>query len=132
MKVIIAGSRYISDYNELLLAIQTFPHPITEVVSGGAVGVDAMGERFARDWDKDIKVFYAQWEDLNVPRIKLKVRANGSSYNALAGFNRNEEMAQYADALLLIWDGKSKGSADMLARATRHGLFVHQRIVGEH
>ncbi len=30
-----------------------------------------------------------------------------------AGPIRNKEMAEYADALLLIWDGKSRGSASM-------------------
>ena len=30
-----------------------------------------------------------------------------------AGHVRNKKMAEYGDALLLIWDGKSKGSANM-------------------
>ena len=33
-----------------------------------------------------------------------------------AGFLRNADMADYADAALVIWDGKSKGSADMLSQ----------------
>jgi hypothetical protein len=34
-------------------------------------------------------------------------------------------MAQDAGALIAIWDGVSRGTADMLTRATRHGLRVY-------
>lgn len=42
-------------------------------------------------------------------------------------------MADYADALVLVWDGHSRGSADMLARAVRGGLkvFVLEDSVAE-
>lgn len=36
-----------------------------------------------------------------------------------AGPIRNEQMAQYADALILVWDGKSAGSSSMLGLARR-------------
>jgi len=46
-----------------------------------------------------------------------------------AGPLRNERMAQNADALIAIWDGKSPGTRDMIARAHKHGLKVYVKTV---
>ena len=45
MKVIIAGSRNISDYKLVVDTIQSSGYEITEVVSGTAVGPDQLGEQ---------------------------------------------------------------------------------------
>lgn len=47
MKVIVAGSRTITNYERVKQVIAEFPFLITEIVSGGARGVDQMGERWA-------------------------------------------------------------------------------------
>jgi len=50
--MIIAGSRSITseaDYHRLLAAVLKFPKP-TEIISGGAAGVDKMGERIAAEF----------------------------------------------------------------------------------
>ena len=49
MKTIIAGSRDITDYTVVLSAILLSEFKITEVVAGGARGVDKLAERFAAD-----------------------------------------------------------------------------------
>lgn len=113
MKVIIAGSRTIEDYDQLLKAVAEAPFQITEVVSGTAKGVDLMGERWAKEKGIAIKRFKPDW-----PR-------DGNS----AGYFRNVLMAQYADALILVWDGYSKGSASMLRIARMTYMPYHERIV---
>jgi hypothetical protein len=35
-------------------------------------------------------------------------------YGKSAGYRRNKEMAEVADALVAFWDGKSKGTANMI------------------
>lgn len=99
MKLIIAGSRHIVVSSHFIndLAENFFiKKDITEVVSGNAQGVDFSGEEFSIDYlDKDPKTFPADWLNLNAGRL------------------RNKQMAIYADALLLVWDGKSHGSAHM-------------------
>lgn len=70
---------------------------VTEIVSGGAKGIDSVGEEFANDSHILVNRFDADWE----------------KHGKAAGPIRNKKMAEYADALLLIWDGKSKGSANM-------------------
>ncbi len=45
------------------------------------------------------------------------------------GHNRNKEMALYAEALILVWDGKSSGSQSMLKLAKERGLKIYEKIV---
>jgi len=135
MKVIIAGSRSIQDY-ELVSSIisntlATYSIPITQIVSGCADGVDVLGEQWALENDVPVEPFPAKWNDLDVPGAKIKTNRFGNKYNALAGFQRNEEMAKYGDVLILIWDGKSYGSSDMKKRAIKRGLAVYEYVLKE-
>ncbi len=107
MKVIIAGSRTIRDvtYVEscIGLAIAENDIDVTEVVSGGAVGVDSIGEGWARSNGILVKWFLPRWE----------------LYGRRAGPMRNKKMAKYADVLIAIWDGKSRGTANMIKEMTK-------------
>lgn len=118
MKVIIAGSRTIKDYNELLSALEDaktkIPNfEITEVVSGTAEGVDLLGERYAHEKGIPVTRFKAHWE----------------AFGKSAGYMRNMEMARYAHALVLVWDGHSTGSAMMKRIARTVMLPYHERVV---
>lgn len=97
MKVIIAGGRNIKGENLLYEALKTFPYKITEVVCGMASGVDTLGKEYAEENGILISEFPANWE----------------KHGKAAGPIRNKQMAEYGDVLLLIWDGKSSGSANM-------------------
>lgn len=108
MKVIIAGSRDITDYAMLEEAVHASGFEVTEVVSGGARGVDTMGERWAKEHGVPVKVFKAQW-DLHGKR---------------AGPFRNMEMGDYADALIALWDGKSRGTLHMINYSESRHLRV--------
>jgi hypothetical protein len=87
MRTIIAGSRNIENYAMLAVAIKALPWKPTLVISGGAVGVDLMGERWAKENGIGVEVFQADWESLG----------------KRAGFVRNEDMAKRAEALLALW-----------------------------
>jgi len=113
MKTIIAGSRTITDFNELLKAIKDSKFDISEVVSGTARGVDLMGEKWAEWSDTPLKRFPAEWD----------------RWRKQAGFMRNTEMANYADALIAVWDGESKGTKNMIDTAKRYGLKVFVRNI---
>ncbi len=123
MKLIIAGSRSITDYNILRFAIiESGLWPIygkhIQVVTGKASGVDTLGEEFSAKakLTKKPKEFPANWDDIEAKGAVVRYTRSGKPYNAVAGHWRNEEMAQYADAALIVWDGKSTGSLDMLHR----------------
>ena len=96
MKVIIAGSRDL--HGPVNLAVSNSCYEITEVVSGGAHGIDKAGEQWAEVSGIPIKQFLADWEN----------------HGKAAGIYRNIDMAEYADALIAIWDGKSKGTLHMI------------------
>ena len=106
MKVIIAGSRGITDYTILCNAIaQSDFSNITEVVSGCARGVDKLGERWASE-----QTF-----------LLTRMRANWGRFGQAAGQYRNREMAEYADGLLVLWDGESRGTLHMIDCMRRLG-----------
>lgn len=119
MIAIIAGSRKITDFGRVVAAITAsgWADQITEVVSGRAIGVDRLGERWAAEHGIPVKEFEVFRED-------WKYQGRG------AGCARNREMAQYAAqfpgaALILVWSGHSTGSANMLAEAKLAGLRIY-------
>jgi len=115
MKVIIAGSRTITDISMVHRTViaSGWSQQIAEVVCGGAKGVDTLGEQLAFENKVPVKYFPADWN------------AHGKS----AGFMRNKQMADYADALILVWDGSSKGSAHMKETAKTKGIPIFEKIV---
>lgn len=135
MKVIIAGSRHINDYQLVSTVISNtiskYNISVTEVVSGCANGPDVLGEQWALENNIPVAPFPAEWDDISAPDAKIKINKWGKQYNALAGFQRNERMAEYADVLIAIWDGKSHGTKDMIERAKNHKLFVLEYKTGE-
>jgi glycerophosphoryl diester phosphodiesterase len=112
VKVIIAGSRSITDITVVAAAISCSGYQLNEVVSGTARGVDRLGEQYAQLHNIPVVRFPADWD----------------RYGRSAGYRRNEEMARYADALVAVWDGVSRGTQHMIDIARRAGLkvFVYQ------
>lgn len=109
MKTIIAGSRDITDPKILEMALIFSKMDITEVVCGGARGVDELGRLWAINYDIPITMFPAEWD----------------KYGKSAGYRRNRDMAVYADALIAVWDGSSKGTKNMIDVARNKGLSVY-------
>jgi hypothetical protein len=109
-KVIIAGGRDFSNYDLLSEKCNHYLGNKTnvEVVSGGAKGADNLGERYAKERNLPVKIFLADWATLG----------------KRAGFVRNVEMAEYADALIAFWDKTSKGTKHMIDTAKENGLSV--------
>ncbi len=111
MKTIIAGSRDITDYamveKAMELAKDEGIHP-TQIVCGMARGVDLLGERWAEDNGLPVTRFPANWRE----------------YGKAAGPIRNVQMARYAEALVALWDGVSRGTQGMIDLAIEHGLQV--------
>jgi hypothetical protein len=152
MKTIIAGSRTIKDMRHVLKAINKCGWEITEVVCGCAEGVDTLGRQWAQEAGIPVKEFPADWDNIDVPGAVVKTtkygkRYNGfirtkcpascpvvqttkygKRYNAAAGPARNQRMADYSEALILIHNG-SRGSRDMLKRAKDKGLKIWEVIV---
>lgn len=119
MRVIVAGSRSIPE-QECLSALDFLivgnDLAVDEIVSGGATGPDTAGEMWAHDNGVKVTRFPADWK----------------RHGKRAGILRNEEMAAYAaevpgSILIAFWDGKSRGTAHMIATARKYGLIRYVR-----
>jgi hypothetical protein len=109
LKLIIAGSRSFHDIGFVYSRLLDYDLTPSEILSGGAPGVDASAEWIARDLGIPVKVFPADWQ----------------THGRSAGPRRNREMAEYGDALLAIWDGKSPGTGHMIKVMTSLGKPVY-------
>ncbi len=131
MRVIIAGDRECADLDLIERAVQQSGFDVTEVVSGGARGADKTGELWAKVHNVPVKIFKADWDNVKTKGAIVKTRPNPwthklEKYNANAGFSRNEEMAEYAEALIALQpDGPTNGTQDMIKRAKAHKLQIH-------
>ena len=114
--VIIAGSRnypfidYINGGADgVARAVAASGLKIGTVISGGARGADAAGEMWAYVNNIPVEVFPADWD----------------THGKKAGILRNAEMAKHADALIALWDGKSRGTRDMIERMAKKPTCIY-------
>lgn len=110
IRVIIAGGR---DFNNYALLEEKCDFYLKnqnkiEIVCGLAKGADLLGKRYGRERGYLVTDFPADWNK------------NGKG----AGPIRNQQMADYATHLIAFWDQKSRGTKDMIDRATDKGLTV--------
>ncbi|MHB8447602.1 MAG: A1S_2505 family phage non-structural protein [Rudaea sp.] len=110
-RVIIAGSRGITAaqfpgaaVDRLLAGLAMRP----QIVSGGAPGVDRLGEAYAHDRGLEV----------------LRVPADWDRYRKAAGMIRNQHMSFLSSHLVAIWDGRSPGTRNMIQIARADGLSV--------
>jgi hypothetical protein len=109
MRTIIAGSRYFTDMPTLEKAIEDSGFDITEVVCGCARGVDTLGKEWAENYGVQVALFPADWQ----------------KFGKAAGPIRNQEMAEYGDSLILLWNPESsRGSRSMLREAKKLNLDI--------
>ena len=99
MKIIVAGGRDFTNYQILdtILSEHINP-PFDIIISGDAIGADSLGSIWANKHGIYVLHFPANW----------------NTYGKSAGFIRNAEMGEAADALIAFWDGKSKGTKHMI------------------
>lgn len=116
-KVIIAGGRDFNNYELLKKKCDYYLSTAIKngdkiiIVSGTAKGADTLGERYAKERGFGIERHPANWEQ----------------YGKKAGYLRNAEMTDVADALIAFWDEKSRGTGHMINLAKERKLLI--RIV---
>ena len=103
-KVVVAGGRDFDDYQLLTSKLDhLFKNRVEiEIVSGCARGADSLGEKYAKKRGIALRKFPADWE-----------------IGKHAGHVRNREMAEYCDAVVVFWDGVSRGTANMIKAAEK-------------
>ena len=104
VNIIVAGSRSFDDYKLLKEKCDYYLSDALakgydiEIVSGTAKGADKLGEQYAKERGYHIAYFPADWK----------------AYGKRAGYLRNQQMANFSDALICFWDGSSKGTKHMI------------------
>ncbi len=102
MKAAIIGSRTVKNPKEVLKRIRIeLPDGCTEIVSGGADGVDKLAEQFAAEQGLNLKVI--THED---------------------AMQKSKMIADYADCLIAFWDCSSRGTAGIISTFTRNSKHV--------
>ena len=112
-RVVIAGCRDYNNYDKAKAYIDCCLCDIIEdneivIVSGGACGADALGERYAKEKGFKLEKYPADWK----------------KYGRSAGPKRNEQMAKICDCVICFWDGKSRGTRSMIEYAKKYGKPV--------
>lgn len=103
MKLIVAGGRDFTDTNRMIAELQRLVESgeITdspELVCGMARGADMLA--------------YSLWANNRMPIHNFP--ANWNKHGKSAGYKRNQEMGEFADAAVCFWDGNSKGTKHMI------------------
>jgi len=104
MKVAVVGSRNlrVDDLGSYL------PEELTELVSGGARGVDTSARLYARNHDICLTEFLPDY----------------ARYGRAAPLRRNVQIVEYADLVLAFWDGKSRGTKFVIDQCKKMGVPV--------
>lgn len=107
-RIVVAGGRNYNNYQEAREFIDACLAQLDEkdeiiIVSGGAQGADALGERYARENGFAVERYPADWK----------------TYGRSAGPRRNQKMAELCDCVICFWDGQSKGTRSMISCAQK-------------
>ena len=100
MKIAIVGSRGIDNVD-----VAKYVSPNDEIVSGGAKGVDICAANYAKEHNLKLTEFLP----------------NYAHYGRGAPIKRNYEIVDYADKVIIFWDGTSKGSLSVINYAKKTG-----------
>lgn len=101
MKVAVIGSRSITSYP----LEKVIPSDVTEIISGGARGVDALAREYALAH--------------GIPLTEI--RPDYARYGKSAPLRRNEEIVARADLVIALWDGQSSGTAHVINQCKKIG-----------
>lgn len=104
MKVAVIGSRELRVDN----LGKYLPEEVTEIVSGGARGIDTSAREYALKNNIKLKEFLPEYE----------------KYGRSAPLKRNIQIIDYADMVLAFWDGKSRGTKFVIDNCKRIGKRV--------
>ena len=100
MKIAVVGSRSITEID-----LSPYLSDCDEIVSGGARGVDACAAAYAKSHNLKLTEFLPQYD----------------RFGRAAPIVRNRQIVDYADQILVFWDGQSKGSASVIQYAQKRG-----------
>lgn len=127
MRVLVCGGRNYTDHDHIwntLCELDQDRGPFKVVIHGCATGADREGMLWAQGMRRKHAPFQAAWSDLTHHDAVIKLRYDGTRYDAMAGFRRNQRMLDEGKPVLVIAFPGGNGTADMIRRAEKAGLEV--------
>lgn len=117
MRCLVFGGRDFRDKEHLWAKLDEIHAvtPITELIHGDASGADTLGGQWGIARHVKVTAFPALWGGIHLPGAVIKYRRDGKPYNAKAGFDRNQKMADYGPDLAVMAPG-GNGTRDMRSR----------------
>ena len=109
MKVAVIGSRGLLVNN----LEKYLPPETTEIVSGGAKGIDTCAREYAKANNIKLTEFLPEYE----------------KYGRSAPLKRNITIIENADIVLAFWDGKSNGTRFVIDNCKKLGKEVRVEII---
>ena len=109
MKTAIIGSRGLTVKN----LEKYLPQETTEIISGGAKGIDACARKYAISHKMKLTEFLPEYE----------------KYEKSAPLKRNITIIENADVVLAFWDGKSRGTKFVIDKCSELGKEVRVEII---
>ncbi|GHU53862.1 hypothetical protein FACS1894132_07280 [Clostridia bacterium] len=108
MRVAVIGSRSIAKID-----IERFlPEKISEIVSGGAIGIDSLAKEYAVNSGLKFTEFLPEY----------------NKYGCNAPLKRNDSIVEYAEFLVILWDGQSRGTAYVIKKCEElnktHKIYI--------
>ena len=132
-RVVIAGSWSLKDYASVAAVLDVLlcrEKGAFEVVLGGVGGMDTWAGRWAHERGLSVTVMRAPRHILQGSHVMRRVTRAGRVFNAPAGLDRNIHMVAYANRVITLWDGKSRGTGHMITLAKLLGRPVTVEILG--
>lgn len=126
-RICVAGSRGFNDavfFDKAITAhLKELDCKKEEVIfiSGAAkTGADDLIIKWAKLNGYACAEYHPKWDVVDIEGAVVRTNRQGKQYNVLAGFWRNEEMAEVMTELITFYDGQSSGTKDMIDRAEEH------------
>lgn len=117
--VLVSGSRSIKNYDLFCRLIKQTSWEITELIHGGAKGVDSLAARYC----KENKI------------LEIKMEADWNNYGNAAGPLRNQQMVdlikEKGGKVFVLHDGKSSGARHCKEYAESKGLEVYYCVLNK-
>ena len=128
MRIAIIGSRSFNDgglmeekCDKILSSVA--PKDI-HIFSGGASGADSLADKYSQDRSFMFTRIPARWNDVEGKSESEIGKSGEKRYWKAAGAVRNSQLLENVEAVIAFWDGKSTGTKDMIAKATKKGVKV--------
>lgn len=112
MKVAVIGSRSLKiDNLGKYMSVKT-----TEIVSGGAVGVDTSAREYAEKNKVKLTEFFPEY----------------SKFGKAAPIKRNVAIIEYAGIVLAFWDGKSRGTNFIINKCKEKAIPIRVIVIANY